>query len=209
MKKVIFTVIVLIALGTAWALYLRWDNKRFVESLPKIPSETNIEKSTDTIVQDRKSEDEDSNFFNLEDTSKDNKPLVEDSKQKEEKIPLDAVHRHPHDERSHPHDHAPPISAPSNASAIMDAATVMNLPIEEVINISRQRLIEEHGNIPEIDIYLKELTPIWEAVKSGKTKLIIQRTPEEDLEFRRVMAKLFPNEQNIKLYQDKLKKEKK
>ena len=36
MKRVIFTALFLIVLGSAWMLYLEYSNKRFVENLPKV-----------------------------------------------------------------------------------------------------------------------------------------------------------------------------
>ena len=38
MKKIVFTVTLLISLGTVWVLYLEYDDKRFLEKLPKSPS---------------------------------------------------------------------------------------------------------------------------------------------------------------------------
>ncbi len=38
MRKVIFTAILLLVLGTAWTLYLAYDNKRLMEVLPQPPS---------------------------------------------------------------------------------------------------------------------------------------------------------------------------
>lgn len=38
MKKVLFTAILLLVLGTAWMLYLDYDYRRFIEHLPKAPT---------------------------------------------------------------------------------------------------------------------------------------------------------------------------
>ena len=38
MKKVIVTFVVLIVLGTVWTLFLEYEKRRFVESLPKVPT---------------------------------------------------------------------------------------------------------------------------------------------------------------------------
>ncbi len=38
MKKVIFTAILLLVLGTAWVLHLEHKNRQFIENLPKPPS---------------------------------------------------------------------------------------------------------------------------------------------------------------------------
>ena len=37
MRKVFFTAILLLVFGTVWVLYLEYDNRRFIESLPKPP----------------------------------------------------------------------------------------------------------------------------------------------------------------------------
>ena len=37
MRKLIVTAILLLVLGTAWMLYLEYDNRRFIENLPKAP----------------------------------------------------------------------------------------------------------------------------------------------------------------------------
>ncbi len=46
MKKVIFTAILSLVLGTAWMLYLESDNRRFIEQLPKLPA--NVTRPVDT-----------------------------------------------------------------------------------------------------------------------------------------------------------------
>ena len=40
MKKVIFTTLLLLFLGTGWMLYLEYNNNRFIESLPSAPAAT-------------------------------------------------------------------------------------------------------------------------------------------------------------------------
>lgn len=47
MRKVIFTTIVLLVLGTAWMLYLDHKNERFIENLPKPP--VTVKHPVDTI----------------------------------------------------------------------------------------------------------------------------------------------------------------
>lgn len=37
MRKVFFTAILLLVFGTGWVIYLEYDNRRFIESLPKPP----------------------------------------------------------------------------------------------------------------------------------------------------------------------------
>ena len=83
----------------------------------------------------------------------------------------------------------------------------MDLSLEQIIENNRQSLINRHGNIPEIDIYLKLNEPFFRALLKDKpTRVVIERTPEESLESSRVTAILFPNEANKKAYQDELEK---
>lgn len=205
MKKVIFTVIILIAFGTAWVLYLQWDNRHFVKNLPDIPSQTDNVQSTTTIIQEGTSEDPSKDGGSHEKETEHQATTHEEGKEET----LHDAHGHPHNDDIHPHDHDPAVSVKPNAttpiSGEIKTTSILTLSLKDAIKRKREMLVEKHGDIPEIDIYLKNFAAILEAAKSGNTQLTIQRTPEEDLEFSRVMAKLFPNEQNIKLYQDKLK----
>ncbi|MCY3551217.1 MAG: hypothetical protein OXN27_06410 [Candidatus Poribacteria bacterium] len=48
MKRVIFTALFLIVLGSAWMLYLEYSNKRFVENLPKVRPTSTLSVNTNT-----------------------------------------------------------------------------------------------------------------------------------------------------------------
>ena len=57
MKKVFFTVIILLVLGVTWKLYLEYENRRFIESLPPPPA--NVTQSADapnTLVMEESPE---------------------------------------------------------------------------------------------------------------------------------------------------------
>ena len=95
MKQVIFTALAVIVLGVVWTLYLQWDNKRFVESLPKSVSQTNIEEPTDMSTQDSWSENE-----NTEHPAPAAADLFEE-------IPPDTAHRPPHGGNPHSHNPGP------------------------------------------------------------------------------------------------------
>lgn len=87
MKKVVFTAIFLLVLGTAWTLYLEQGNKRFIEDLPKAP--TAVRQTVNTMDAPTTSEDR-------ETVSIDVVPLettVEDT-HSEHEHPL--PHQHPH-----------------------------------------------------------------------------------------------------------------
>lgn len=70
---------------------------------------------------------------------------------------------------------------------------------------SCKHLIEKHGDIPEIDIFLKHFP--FSAIQQGETKITIENTVtlEEDLEYKRALAVLFPSKENQKSYEDALR----
>lgn len=87
MRKVIFTAIVLIVLGTAWTLYLEYDKKRFIDSLPQPPT---------TVTQPVSTADAPANSKSIETTATESAPsetIIEDTLTESE-------HAHPH-----PHTH--------------------------------------------------------------------------------------------------------
>lgn len=203
MKKVFFTAIGVIVLGTIWVLHLRWDNKRFAESLPKGPSQTNIEQPADTRIQSTISENEHSERpVEVKVLPAPTDPSAE--------VPNDTAHEQPHHSDSHSNAYSPPLHVEriqKDAGVKQEGGSppsFMDLSVEEMIEHTRQKLIEEHGDIPEIDIYLKLNVPLFEAIKNQENQVRIQRTPEEHLEYSRVMSVLFPSEKHDKLYQDAL-----
>lgn len=215
MKKVLCTAIVLIVLGTVWMLYLQRENNRFRDSLPKVPSRMNIEQPIDTITQENTTENENIGL-----------PMAanvrQESTNETEEMSLNTAHRPPHDSNPHSHEQGPTFrieqepNVPDQFEKEGDLEQVeesnppssfMDLSLEQIIENNRQALINRHGNIPEIDIYLKLNEPFFRALLKDKpTKVVIERTPEESLESSRVTAILFPNEANKKAYQDELKK---
>lgn len=209
MKRFVFPAIVAIVLCSAWMLYLRWDTDRFIESLPKAPPHTHIEQ----MPQERVAENENSETLPPERVSEHNEPSAEG-------------HVHPHfTDTLEPPDtrHTDPVSQnPDPVSGIdVEQGTeekieteegdqnnrhpVMDLSLEQILEKNRRRLIEKHGPIPEIDIYLRHMIPVFEGAREGKRQVTIKRTPEEALEFSRAQSVLFPSEGNIKSYQNVLK----
>lgn len=68
-------------------------------------------------------------------------------------------------------------------------------PEEELLTRAgklRAELVEQHGNIPEIDEYFK---------LSDKNKDRVPLTPDESLEWYRLLAWFFPSQENIKSYE--------
>ena len=205
MKKIVFTAMVIIILGTAWTLYLRWDVNRFAESLPKAPLQTHIEQPTDTRTQDNMPENEKSEL-----PTKVNAPSAPTSTFAEASNA--PAHRPPHHSDSHSDVHTPPIRVEGQQKDEVvkqegkSPLSFSDLSVEEIIERNRQKLIEKHGDIPEIDIYLRLNAPLFEAIKNRETQVRIQRTPEEHLEFSRVMSVLYPSEAHDKMYQEALQR---
>ena len=215
MKKVLCTAIVLIVLGTAWMLYLQREDNRFGESLPKVPSRMNTEQPIDTITQENTTENE-----NIGLSMEAN--VLQESTNETEEMSLNTAHRPPYNSNPHSRDPAPTFRIEQelkNPNQLekeggLEQGKESNLPtsfmdlsLEQIIENNRQSLINRHGNIPEIDIYLKLNEPFFRALLKDKpTRVVIERTPEESLESSRVTAILFPNEANKKAYQDELEK---
>ncbi len=200
MKKIGFTAMVIIILGTALTLYLRWDLNRFAESLPKAPLQTHIEQPTDMRTQGNVSENEKGELpAKVNTLSAPTSTSVEASN--------DTAHRPPDHSGFHSDVHAPPIRVEGQQKDEVvkqeDESTLsfMDLSLEEIIERNRQKLIEKHGDIPEIDIYLRLNAPLFEAIKNREAQVKIQRTLEEHLEFSRVMSVLYPSEEHDKMYQ--------
>ena len=204
MKKVFFTAIVIIILGTALTLYLRWDVNRFAESLPKAPPQTHIEQPADTRTQDSASENEKSEL-----RTKVNAPSTPTAPSAE--ASSDTANKPPHHSHSHSDVHAPPIRVEGEQKDEVvkqegeSPRPFIDLSVEEMVEHTRQQLIEAHGDIPEIDIYLRLNAPLFKALKNREAQVSIQRTPEEHLEFSRVMSVLYPSEAHDKMYQDALR----
>ena len=192
MKKVVFTATLLIVLGTVWTLYLEQDKKRFIDNLPQPPAtvrqpvgtadapatsksiETMTAKSalSETIVEDTLTESEHAHPHphthadSLETTEKVER--FDDDMFSESEIPSDLVDLHSHQTKE-PRRHWKELSK------------------EELYERRKQSLIRKHGDIPEVEIYLKQrMYP--------KPYL----TAEEFTEQARAMLILFPSDNNRK-----------
>ena len=208
MKKIFLPATVVIVFCTAWMLYLQWDTERFIESLPKAASRT-----SGMMPQERTAENENSGTLPPENVSENNEPSAKDPALPdftENLNPPDAIHR---EMVSRNHDdvygldvkHVTEVKKGTGEGDQNKRPPVMALSVEQIIENNRRMLIEKHGNIPEIDIYLHYMKPVFEGMKEGKRQVRIDRTPEEELEFSRVQSVLFPSEDHLKHYQDVLK----
>ena len=195
MKSIIFTAICVIILGAAWTAYLHWGNKRFVESLPEPPPRSNIDPVTDTQRRE------------IENNDPPAEPTPELPAVREESPPAP---RPPHrgDPQVSGHVPIPRVMAgapeTSEEQKAQDPASAMTASVEEIIENTRQHLIEQHGDIPEIDIYLRHMRPVFQAAKDGETEIIVVSTPKEHLEMSRVMSILYPSEEHTQHYKDVL-----
>ncbi|RKU26320.1 hypothetical protein C6499_13755 [Candidatus Poribacteria bacterium] len=205
MKRFIFPALVLIVLCTAWVFYLQWDNKRFVENLPNAQPPTNIEASSETNPHGSLSENEASVFEEIRPDTRYRPPVGSHS---DSHAPGSGFQIQRHIKRIVKDPEKDPLEAEEDQEEEQESGaplTFMDLSFEEWMESKRQFFIRQHGDIPEIDIYLKLNEPFYRALKNGETVISIKRTPEESLESSRVTAILFPTEENKKAYQEELK----
>lgn len=190
MKKVVFTAILLTVLGTVWTLYLEHDKKRFINNLPQPPATVRQPVSTAKTPATSKSIETMTTKSALSET------LVEDT-------PTESVHAHPH-----PHTDSletteevdrfdgDMFSDSEIRSEVVDLHPPQTkepyrhwkeLSKEELYERRKQALIKKHGDIPEVEIFLKQLM-------YPKPYL----TEEEFNEQARAMLILFPSNNNKK-----------
>ena len=76
------------------------------------------------------------------------------------------------------------------------------ISLEELVERNRQALIKKHGNIPEIEIFLKYAP--FNAIQRQEEEYEAIMTIEKQVEYLRAMSVLFPSETNEQNYQDAL-----
>ena len=111
--------------------------------------------------------------------------------------------------------HARPqiITSPLSEEVIKDfkeesesSVFIPDLSAEEHMALVREVLVKKHGDIPEIDIYLKYMSPVYEAIAAGESQVVIDSTPEETVELNRARMVLYPDEPSFRnRYQHALK----
>lgn len=213
MKTVFCAAIILIIFGAALTLYLRSADTRFVESLPKVPSPTSLEQSTDPIAPENTSENE-----------KIKRPTAANSLQAttvDDPLLLDIAPRPLHHSDSHFSEGGSTFSIQRESIVLhheqdddddieaedeSPPTSVTDLSLEEIIEVNRQYLIREHGDIPEIDRFLELSRPFFQQIQEGATEIVVELTPEESLENSRLTALFYPTEANRKAYLDELEK---
>lgn len=208
MRKIIFMAIVLIVLGTAWTLYLKHDTERFIDSLPKKSATgTQPQNITNMPVTDENSDPFQSmnviegalEDFNEEpgaagsaeggnSEKKDTSGLIDFANEFLERDPIAEWSPHPAEEEH-------PAEEPMG---------LMKLSRAEIVENNRKRLIEIHGDIPEVHTYLKYFP--FEALQNPENTGTYSFTMslDEFLEYQKASAVLFPNASNIKNYQQAL-----
>lgn len=209
MKILVLPTIIVMSLCGAWMLYLRWDTQRFVESLPEAPSRTH----TKPMPQERLTENENSQTPPPERVAENNASSTEGLSRwdaTEDLNPSDTSHTDPADQK---HDPVSGIDVEQKTEDKLETQEsdensrhpAMDLSLEQIVENNRRRLIEQHGNIPEVDIYIHHMMPVFKGITEGKQELTVQRTPEEALEYSKAQAVLFPTQKNIQSYQNVLK----
>ena len=127
MKKVIVTAILLLTLGTTWMLYLEYENRRFIESLPKPP--VTVRQPVDTI--EVPSATENSDIVPVEST------------------PSETAVRHtdPESEYTHPH-----VSEPTAASENPFEALTFEEVLDDISEDSRGDAVLENQKLSAAEI---------------------------------------------------------
>ena len=205
MKRIYATAIVLITLGIAWTLYLRYQNKRFIDNLPKGPTPVTKRMptpNTSTIDEHENNETPET----ADPATHSNESIIEESPlttdtpqgtapQKSEVIVPKNV----------PEDISEPNTFTETPEPEKEQPGIRELSLEEIMEKNREHLIKKHGDIPEVDIFLKHFP--FESLQQGKTKIERTRTlsSEEILNYKKSIATLWPNKSNLKNYQDALK----
>ena len=191
MRTLFYASICLIILGTAWVLYLESTNKAFVENLPKSPI---VHQSP--APPDAPPKTEGKTFVqNTPDTAPGENESLEHLPVPEAR-PLQKLSKHS-PAPSHSHDET--YTAEINQEPVNWERT-KTPPMKLDRETLREGLIATHGNIPEIDIFLRHFpTDDMEAGMSASVKF--EGTQDEHLEYRRALATLWPNPGNIQAYE--------
>ncbi|MDE0553125.1 MAG: hypothetical protein OXI24_02840 [Candidatus Poribacteria bacterium] len=203
MRDVILIGIVIIVLGAAWSLYLKYDTQRFIDSFPKVPATVAQPQNTteEAISSSKNASPKNARVAQETLETFTEKPAVEVEDTKREKI-----------ETSTRMDFADEISEESPPSAFDSPPTqapigMLNLSREEIVENNRKHLIEIHGDIPEVHTFLKYFPFEVLLDVENKEKYEFSLSHEEFLEYQRANAVLFPNAANREGYQKALERE--
>lgn len=206
MKKIIFSTIAFIILSVAVSLHIRRETDRFVENQPEIPSQTNIEQPSDPVSSKSPGENRDSepdaeaNVWEAMPTDTpptlQRAPMVSQNRDTRYRIQRSETVKM----------FTPEAEDAEQQDSGKKSLSIEDLSVEQIIERNRRYLINKHGNIPEIDVYLKLNASFYESIKNRETEYVRVFTPEESLEYRRVVSILYPTQANIKAYQDELER---
>ena len=200
MKKVIFACIVLIVLGTACMVYLEYT--RFVNSVPQLPpavtqpadnagtpsaSENGDPSTTDTSMPELSAIIEDAPVETglVEHTEHQDAAVLEP--REESRMSFDEI------SSEHDSDNVQEDPLPHKTEESRRHWT--ELSKEELYERRRQALIEKHGDIPEVDIYLTQ---------SMYPKPYLR--PDEFREYAQALLTLFPSENNRRMLEPPIRK---
>ena len=182
MKKVIFTAILLLVLGTAWVLHLEHKNRQFIEKLPKPP--VTVKKTVGTT--EASPADENSDIY----------PLVS--------MPAETIVRHTGPEREHTH---PRTSKPTEVSEkpfetfnFEDAISDINEGSTADIPLENQGLsaaeIEERRSARETINRLMMNSDNWVKGKPGEVGFSFTLSREDNETFLKAGVLLNPTPAN-------------
>ena len=191
MKLVIYTGLFLFIFGAAWVFYLDHQNKHFVENLPKLPA--SVPQSTDTVLPE-----EDPPVVIEQIGSQ--KPDTAETPEFLSSDPPD-VHQHPHvhshssDTESTPLTILTPLADEKKSNEKIDEA-LRQAPLMEPREKIRQGLIQEFGDIPEVDIVMQYMPAVIEDGKVVRVQEVTQ--PASILEYHKAIATLWPTPENLR-----------
>lgn len=203
MKNISIVVIVCLIFGAAWIFYLEHESKLFVDSLPKAPPPEKKVKSPKTSAVNENNKTVPETDISEQDTSSDILQGTSTAENVKEDTNLEnpeiAVPPNVSDAVSKPE------TVPQKTQPEPESLDVTELSIQEIIERNRKHLIQKHGDIPEVETFLKYFP--FEELQQRKTKIqrSYTRSPEEDLKYRKAIATLWPKPENEEGYQDALK----
>ncbi|MDE0556100.1 MAG: hypothetical protein OXI24_17950 [Candidatus Poribacteria bacterium] len=213
MKIFVIPAILVIVLSTAWMVYWQWNTQRFIERLSEVRPHTQSEK----IPYERTAENENTDTFPSEPVSENINSAAEGHVPSELAAPLDPSNTTHKGEVSQQTELGSRINVKvrqetderinMKEGARYNPTHIQDLSVEQILENNRLRLREIHGDIPEIDIYLRHARPIFEGAKEGKSELKMRLSQKDALEYSRALSVLFPTEENLKHYKNVLKTE--
>ena len=225
MKSIVFSAILLLVFGAVWALYLHYGNRRFEESLPKLPKANTVTHTEDVVSPTDQGHItfEPSATIDASADSSDIKEEYTDTQPHRDVPPLpESVSELEFPETSELDEieffDFPEIPQQPQGVSLRDWLSRLSKeeleavytektwlkPVSEMtyeekvaeVNRRRQQLIDLYGNSPEVEVFNKYVT-----VSSliGEPQII---APEDIVMHAKGLSLMFPTIENIQHYQD-------